>query len=129
MPKTVTMVETTDIVCVGANQTPRPVLRDDWVVVFMRLEIETTVVAAPPGAIQTGNPVTPDRPEPVVVGEIPEIETGPLTTTLSDVPVTETMPETTTFRDVPVTETIPLTTTFKEVPVTDTTFATVTVTV
>jgi hypothetical protein len=34
---------------------------------------ETTVVAPPPGAIHTGSPVTPERPEPVVVGVIPEI--------------------------------------------------------
>ena len=33
---------------------------------------ETTVVAPPPGAIQTGNPVMPDKPLPVVVGTMPD---------------------------------------------------------
>jgi hypothetical protein len=88
VPRTVTMVETSDRVWVGANHTPRAVDIALWLV--------AVAVAPPPEpglATQTGTPVTPDNPDAVVVGVIPEIETGPasLTKTVpSTVPTVET---------------------------------------
>ncbi len=67
---------------------------------------DITVVLAPPGIIHTGSPVTPDRPEPVVVGKMPEIPIDPPGTT-----ETRTVPRTVeieaTFWIVPVTGTVP----------------------
>jgi len=68
--------------------------------------IETTVVTPPPGAIHTGRPVTPERPEPVVVGVIPESWTGPEMTTVLRIVTRVPTVDTVTNDTVPATLTV-----------------------
>ena len=72
VPSTVATVETTAMVCVGANQTPSAV----------DIALCDVAVAVAPAPLipctHTGRPVTPDKPDAVVVGTTPLKTTVPL---------------------------------------------------